>query len=93
MELHELKTKFFSELMKWCSDSHTRLKCQFSIMIEGDENGCDFWAKGYVHHGEDENGNMQIYEISIGELGIQFPDFTGTLDKRFIEQIETFCKE
>jgi hypothetical protein len=93
MELQTLKEKFFTELMKWVTDSHTNLKSNFDILVEGTEDGCDFWAKGFVGSGYDNNGNFEIWDLSIGEFGIQFPDFTGSLDKRFIEEIETFCKE
>lgn len=93
MELQILKEKFLTELIKWCTDSHTCRNNGFRIIIEGTEDGCDFWSTGYVHHGEDDNGNMQIWEVGIGELCVQFPDFYAMVHQRFYSDIEKFCTE
>jgi len=91
MELLELKQLVMSEVIKHTQNNSPR-KNRFDITIETGESWI-FWAKGSINFGNDENGNFAIWEFCISDSGLQFPDFEGTLNQKYISEIEKYVTE
>ena len=95
IELANLKEKVLQEAIKdWEYNScmNPRRMNQLDIMVDVEESWI-FWCKGSINADYDEAGNFQIYEFCIGEHGLQFPDFEGTLKPEYISSIEKYVTE
>lgn len=91
-ELDNLKSLFFASIMKHVTDTNFK-QCKFDITIDIDGKDWIFGSTGYVNAGEDENGNVQIFELSIGKSYFQFPDFEAYLEAKYVYEIEKYCTE
>ena len=89
MELHELKVKVFTELVKVCNYRH--VDDVFEITVD-DGEPVIFFATVRVNAYWSGN-NYEIKLVSILKAGFQHPDFETKLPKKYILEIEKFCED
>lgn len=90
-ELSTLKAKALEAVMEHISSNTPRHNI-LDVNIDIEES----WIlvlKGSINFGEDEFLNLQIWEVCITEAFFQFPDFTATLDARYVSEIEKYVTE